>query len=108
MVRKSLYKSKGKFRLALIRADCAPQATQRRIQVSLKLGNLQVTQYPALFLMYRGNITQELGGVPLKHEMKEFLKTVLFFYQVANEELLADSLIKEGQRCLTEGKLNDA
>jgi len=55
-----------------------------------------VTQLPALFLMYRGNITQELGGVPLKHEMKEFLKTVLFFYQVANEELLADSLIKEG------------
>ena len=58
--------------------------------------------------MYRSNITQELGGVPTKQQIRELLKTALFFYQVANEELLSESLIKEGTRCIEEGKLNDA
>ena len=58
--------------------------------------------------MYRSNITQELGGMPAKQALREFIKTALFFYQVANEEILADSLIKEGSRCIDEGKLTDA
>ena len=40
--------------------------------------------------------------------MRDLIKTALFFYQVANEEKLADSLVKEGSRCLDEGNLNDA
>ena len=36
------------------------------------------------------------------------MKTALYFYQIANEEALADSLISEGQRCIEENKLQDA
>lgn len=46
--------------------------------------------------------------MPTKQQFREFVKTALFFYQVANEEILADSLIKEGSRCIEEGKLTDA
>ena len=49
-----------------------------------------------------------MRGVPSKQQIRELLKTALFFYQVANEEILADSLIKEGSRCIEEGKLGDA
>ena len=58
--------------------------------------------------MYRSNVTQEMTGVPSKTGMRDLIKTALFFYQVAIEEKLADSLIKEGSRCLEEGNLNDA
>ncbi len=53
-------------------------------------------------------MTQELGGVPSKQQIREFIKTVLFFYQVANEEKLVDSLIQEGTKCVDEKKLEDA
>ena len=40
--------------------------------------------------------------------MRDFLKATLFFYQIANEELLMNNLIKEGKRCIEENKLEDA
>lgn len=46
--------------------------------------------------------------MPSKQQVKEIIKTALFFYHVANEEILAESLIKEGSRCIDEGKLEDA
>jgi outer membrane protein assembly factor BamD (BamD/ComL family) len=58
--------------------------------------------------MYRSQMTQELTGVPSKQEIRDFIKTVLFFYQVANEEHLVDSLIQEGAKCIDEKKLDDA
>jgi hypothetical protein len=58
--------------------------------------------------MYRSQITQELPGVPTKQQLRDLIKTTLFFYQVANEEQLVDSLIKEGSRCIEESKYDDA
>jgi hypothetical protein len=58
--------------------------------------------------MYRSQMTQELTGVPSKQEIRAFIKTVLFFYQVVNEEHLVDSLIQEGAKCINEKKLDDA
>lgn len=46
--------------------------------------------------------------MPHKQEMRELIKTALYFYQIANEEQLADSLIEQGHRCLEENKLQDA
>ena len=40
--------------------------------------------------------------------MRDLIKTAYFFYQVANEEQLIDSLIKEGSRCIDEAKYDDA
>lgn len=109
MVRRCIYKSQGKFKLALIDIKDNMKITSRTVPVSLSLTQtLKVTQAPSLFLMYRENLTQELTGVPTKTQMSELLKTALFFYQVANEEILADSLIKEGTRCIEESKLADA
>jgi outer membrane protein assembly factor BamD (BamD/ComL family) len=58
--------------------------------------------------MYRTHLTAELGGVPPKHQLKDLFKTALFFYQVANEELLADSLIQGGLALIDQGKLTEA
>jgi hypothetical protein len=47
-------------------------------------------------------VTAEVIGVPDSAEMKEFVKTTLFFYQIANEEILMNKLIEESKRCLEE------
>ena len=49
-----------------------------------------------------------MPGVPNKQQIRDLIKTTLFFYQVANEEQLVDSLIKEGTRCIDETKYDGA
>jgi len=52
--------------------------------------------------MYKGSSTLEIRGYPDKANLKELLKSALFFYQVTNEENLINQLIKEGAKCIDE------
>jgi hypothetical protein len=58
--------------------------------------------------MYRGNIAQEYRGTPSREDVKSFLRAAIFFHQIASEEILVNDLIKEGRKCLGEGRYSDA
>lgn len=46
--------------------------------------------------------------MPERERMREFIKTVLYFNQVAHEENLINSLIKESMQCIDNSQLEEA
>lgn len=62
-----------------------------------------------MYLIYRQNVAAELSGLPeTSKELREFIKTTLFFYQIANEEILMNQLIKESTKFIAETKFSSA
>lgn len=48
-------------------------------------------------MFYRGSIVQEHFGVPTRHQLKGFIKTVQSFHYLASEEIIVSKLLKQGQ-----------
>lgn len=89
--------NEGKFKLVKINIDNLPQLATA----------LQVRSIPTLFLVYRGNVMDQITGAdPAK--LEELIKTAILIEQAQHDEGIMQKVLTTSQEMIEEGKYAEA
>ena len=69
--------------------------------------NLQIRTLPTSFIIYNGQIIDQVSGMPNKDEFNEFFKTADILYESDKKSFEFEDLINASRKKMLEGKVKD-